>query len=426
MQKNLRTELTRFILLGLSLLALGWATDRLLLALLLGNAAYILWLLFHLVQLFRWLRTNHPPPKVTGVWFEIYRQIYRKQRRSERATESHRLTLKQVRSITASLDEGLLLLKPDRTLDWWNTVANELFELKKTDRNQPITELVKASAFDRFIDQDSFPEALEITLPDNPQRPLMFSAATLDNGNIVLVARDITQLRKLESMRRDFVANISHELRTPLTVIAGYVETLQDNVEELPQGWHKALQQMQQQSKRINKLTNDLVVLSQLESMDDTPARERVELEPMLTQIVTDAAALSEGKHTLQLTCEADLYIIGDSSELYSAFSNLVFNAIKHSPEGADIDISAYRDDQSIVVSIADDGPGIDPKHIPRLTERFYRPDRSRASNTGGTGLGLAIVKHVLLRHHGTLSITSKIGEGSTFTCRFAITKSAT
>lgn len=177
---------------------------------------------------------------------------------------------------------------------------------------------------------------------------------------------------------------------------------------------------MSQQTQRMNALANDLVMLSQLESMDTPPSRQPVKLQPLLEQIVQDASALASDNHNLILECEPELTISGESKELYSAFSNLVINAIKHNPEGADIRITAERQSAATVVHVSDNGIGIDPKHIGRLTERFYRTDQSRASQTGGTGLGLAIVKHILLRHHATLSISSRRFSGSTFSCRFA------
>ena len=231
---------------------------------------------------------------------------------------------------------------------------------------------------------------------------------------------DITRLRQLEEMRKEFVGNISHELRTPLTVLTGYIETLQDqDMQNLPAAWPKALQQMGQQTERMNLLAEDLVMLSRLETTDASH-KVQVDLDQLFVPIIDNALALSGEKHTISInSCDQPL-LEGDAKELHSALSNLVYNAVKHNPEGCDIAIVIKHNADALTVSISDTGLGIDPLHIPRLTERFYRADSSRATQSGGTGLGLAIVKHVLLRHNGELKIESTLGKGATFTCRFA------
>ena len=253
---------------------------------------------------------------------------------------------------------------------------------------------------------------------------------------MILVVQDITRLRNLEQMRQDFVANISHELRTPLTVLSGYTETLQDNADDLPKGWKKALDQMQQQTARMNALANDLVMLSQLESTQTPPPETAVDLCSLLQQITKDARIVVDKNNTnentdnddnslIQLECAEGITIDGETKELYSAFSNLVFNAIKHNPVGTQIQIKSHTKNNANIIEVSDNGNGIDPKHIPRLTERFYRADQSRASTTGGTGLGLAIVKHVLMRHSASLKIFSTLSKGSTFICHFPKSKSS-
>jgi two-component system phosphate regulon sensor histidine kinase PhoR len=199
--------------------------------------------------------------------------------------------------------------------------------------------------------------------------------------------------------------------------LSGYIETLQDNSDELPSTWKKALVQMDQQSERLNALANDLVMLSQLESNRKPPLRTPVQLAQLLSQIVEDGRMIASDKHHLSMECEEGLELRGEHKELYSAISNLVFNAIKHNPGGVSISVKGHSTDDEIIVEVCDNGFGIDPKHLPRLTERFYRVDHSRSSSTGGTGLGLAIVKHVMMRHGGRLEIKSTLGKGSCFRC---------
>ena len=241
------------------------------------------------------------------------------------------------------------------------------------------------------------------------------------NNEHLMLVRDVTRIHQLEQMRKDFVANVSHELRTPLTVICGYLETLLDNVDEINPRWGRALQQMQQQGGRMQNLLNDLLLLAKLEATDYPSDNQPVPVDLLLLSIKGDAQALSnERGHRISLEADNSVRLKGSETELRSAFSNLVFNAVKYTPDNGEIRIRWWADDQGAHLAVQDSGIGIDAKHLPRLTERFYRVDSSRASNTGGTGLGLAIVKHVLLRHRARLDISSVPGKGSTFTCHFA------
>jgi two-component system phosphate regulon sensor histidine kinase PhoR len=225
-------------------------------------------------------------------------------------------------------------------------------------------------------------------------------------------------------MRKDFFANVSHELRTPLTVIKGYLETLLDS--STPNtATERALQQMSQQAKRMDALVNDLLLLNRLET-DKAPPKAPVAINTLLAQIVQDAKVLSgEKHHTITLDQNEAVQVLGDSNELHSAISNLIFNAVKYTPPHKNIYVRSYKNDEGLHISIQDEGIGVEPQHIPRLTERFYRADNSRNSETGGTGLGLAIVKHVLVRHDASLDIRSQLGKGSTFTCHFPIKRLA-
>ncbi|HEX5843209.1 MAG TPA: phosphate regulon sensor histidine kinase PhoR, partial [Pseudomonas sp.] len=260
----------------------------------------------------------------------------------------------------------------------------------------------------------------ELPSPINDRCRLQFHVTQYGNRELLMLVRDITRLYQLEQMRKDFVANVSHELRTPLTVIAGYLETLLDNVEDVNPRWLRALQQMQQQGGRMQSLLNDLLLLAKLEATDYPSDNQPVAVDLLLLSIKNDAQALSaERHHRISLEADPHLKLKGSEAELRSAFSNLVFNAVKYTPDEGKIHVRWWSDEQGAHLSVQDTGLGIEAKHLPRLTERFYRVDSSRASNTGGTGLGLAIVKHVLLRHRARLDIASSLGQGSTFTCHF-------
>ena len=433
MHRGLQTEIQRISLLTLFLLFFGFLNDHLLLTLLVGGGLYMLWTFFHIAKLYDWLDQGCAglPPEASGVWGDMADYLYRMQQRNERAKQSRKNLSERVRNITSALADGILTLSPDKELEWWNPASKKLLGLKKSDRGQSIINLVRDPRFVTFIQGETLTTPLELTSPEDTTKTLLFSAAEFGEGDVILVVQDITRLRNLEQMRQDFVANISHELRTPLTVLSGYTETLQDNADDLPKGWKNALDQMQQQTTRMNALANDLVMLSQLESTQTPPPKTTVDICSLLQQIAKDARILTDKKTTddestdcdnnslIKLDCSEGLVINGETKELYSALSNLVFNAIKHNPVGTQIQIKSYAKNNANIIEVSDNGNGIDPKHITRLTERFYRVDQSRASTTGGTGLGLAIVKHVLMRHNASLKIFSTLSKGSTFICHF-------
>ncbi len=234
-------------------------------------------------------------------------------------------------------------------------------------------------------------------------------------------------IKHLERIRRDFVANVSHELRTPLTVIRGYLEMLndKDQLNQFPEQWHKIFVQMYQHSLRMEHLIGDLLLLSHLENIEQTEAQhEKVNVDKLLATIYQDAFDLGKDKqHTIELIADAKVQLLADSDELKSLFSNLVFNAVKYTPPKGHIVISWQVKNKHPVFSVKDNGIGIEAKHIPRITERFYRVDKARSRASGGTGLGLAIVKHILLRHNAELHVDSALGTGSTFSCIFPQTR---
>ncbi|MCW5604436.1 MAG: ATP-binding protein, partial [Burkholderiales bacterium] len=224
---------------------------------------------------------------------------------------------------------------------------------------------------------------------------------------------------RVETMRRDFIANVSHELRTPLTVLGGFLETISDTGTADRDLLRRSLPLMTDQARRMQRLVEDLLTLSRLESANNLLRDERIDVPALARGLHRDALALSSGRHRIGLALESDAWLSGSEEELRSAFSNLISNAIRYTPSGGEVVIRWESRDGEVVFTVRDSGIGIDPKHIPRLTERFYRVDRSRSRETGGTGLGLAIVKHVLSRHQGRLEVTSEPGRGSEFSAVF-------
>lgn len=390
-----------------------------------GLGLYLAWTLKQLLRLHDWLRhhkPDEPPPDGYGLWGEVFDSIYHLQRRDQRVRGRLQAVIDRVQESTAALKDAVIMLDSEGNLEWWNRAAETLLGLKTPqDSGQPVTNLVRHPRFKEYFAQANYAEPLEIPSPVNDRLRIQMLITRYGNNEHLMLVRDVTRLHLLEQMRKDFVANVSHELRTPLTVICGYLETLLDNVEEVNPRWVRALQQMHQQGGRMQTLLNDLLLLAKLEATDYPSDNQPIAVPALLQSIKNDAQALSGAKNQeIILDVESDWSLKGSEAELRSAFSNLIFNAVKYTPAEGKIRIRWWADGRGAHLSVQDSGIGIDTKHIPRLTERFYRVDSSRASNTGGTGLGLAIVKHVLLRHRGTLEINSALGKGSVFICNFA------
>ncbi|MEK8078403.1 phosphate regulon sensor histidine kinase PhoR [Pseudomonas sp. XK-1] len=425
MNQDWRTPLIRRLLLLIAAcLLLGLITGEYGWSMALGLAGYLGWHLQQLLRLHKWLRTrkgDEPPPDGYGLWGEVFDNIYHLQRRDQKARGRLQAVIDRVQESTAALKDAVIMLDRDGNLEWWNLAAEKLLGLKTPqDSGQQITNLVRDPRFIEYFEGSNYQEPLELPSPVSDRLRLQFHITQYGNREHLMLVRDITRIHQLEQMRKDFVANVSHELRTPLTVIAGYLETLLDNVEAVNPRWLRALQQMQQQGGRMQNLLNDLLLLAKLEATDYPSDNQPVAVDLLLLSIKNDAQALSaERHHRISLEADPHLRLKGSETELRSAFSNLVFNAVKYTPDEGEIRIRWWADDQGAHLAVTDTGLGIEAKHLPRLTERFYRVDSSRASNTGGTGLGLAIVKHVLLRHRARLEIHSDLGKGSSFTCHF-------
>ncbi|MES2820170.1 MAG: phosphate regulon sensor histidine kinase PhoR [Pseudomonadota bacterium] len=423
MNQNWRGTVLRHLLLLLTgALALGLISGYYGWSLAFGLALYLGWTLHQLLRLQHWLQRpeEEAPPESHGLWGEVFDTLYLQQRRDRRARDRLQAVIDRAQESTAALKDALVMLDSDGNLEWWNLAAERLLGLKTPqDTGQSVTNLVRHPRFKDYFQQPNHHEPLELPSPVNERLRLQFQITRYGKQEHLMLVRDVTRVHQLEQMRKDFVANVSHELRTPLTVIAGYLETLLDHVEDVNPRWLRALQQMQQQGGRMQNLLNDLLLLAKLEATDYPSDNQPVAVDLLLQSIQSDAQALSGGRHGLHLEADPQLRLKGSETELRSAFSNLVFNAVKYSPDAGDIRIRWWGDEHGAHLSVQDQGLGIEPKHLPRLTERFYRVDSSRASNTGGTGLGLAIVKHVLLRHRARLDIRSDPGQGSTFTCHF-------
>ena len=394
-----------------------------------GVLAYLLISYRRMARLQRWLAEGplkRDPPVQGGMLGDVADRMQHTHRLLQKQLEEADATVARLRESYAALKDGIVMLGPDSAIEWANASALALLGLRyPQDVGQALGNLVRDPDFATYLAQADFEQSFELETGGAAARTLEVQATSFGANRKVVFVRDITGLKRLETMRRDFVANISHELRTPLTVIAGYVDVLQDLLPQDSPVIAKALGQMQQQSVRMEHLLRDLMLLSTLEGTehDDASAEEAIAVCAMLDSIRENALAACGGERHITLECAPGLRLRGPRLQIESIFANLVFNAVKYTAPGGNIRIVFEANGGHALLRVSDDGIGIDPVHIPRLTERFYRVDKSRSAESGGTGLGLAIVKHALKRVQGELQIESRPGAGSTFSCRFPLAR---
>lgn len=385
--------------------------------------AYLVWHLLQVHLFYTWQKApdNHRPPFAFGVWGAILELAQTQRRRANKSKRKLRRSLASFRESSNALPDATLILDQSGRMEWWNENAGLLLRLDSTgDLKRDIGQRLTDPIFKAYLDGGDYSRPLQIPVPGDDSTSLEIRIVPYGKGKRLLQARDITRLQQLEVVRRDFVANVSHEMRTPLTVVLGYLETIAECQDEAPLGkWRFALNQMQQQADRMQRIVVDLLTLSRLESRQQVEDQELVDVTQLLVSIKAEAIHLSGGKHRIHLTSDADLKLRGVKNELESAFSNLVFNAVRYTPTGGSVVMHWYVNGDKACFSVRDNGIGIAPEHIPRLTERFYRVDVGRSRQSGGTGLGLAIVKHVLAHHDSVLEIESEPDRGSLFSCTF-------
>lgn len=372
-----------------------------------------------LTRMARWLQTPSAEtlPDPWGAWGMVFAGVYRTLRQEARKRDATARELDLFMQAAQALPDGIAMLDSSDQLLWCNdTAVTQLGLQGSVDYGLRITNIVRVPRLAAFLQSTKTDDTLEYRPAHNPGQLLSLKAIPFSDGRKLLVSFDVTQIERADTTRRDFIANVSHELRTPLTVIHGFLEHMNDAPLVPGDAARRHVALMAQQSDRMLKLVDDLLMLSRLEGGDNVSREERIDVYGLMQRLADDARALSAGQHQIEVKVPEGSTITGGADELHSAFGNLVSNAVRYTPLGGRVTLAWRIDEQGRgVFSVADSGIGIAAEHIPRLTERFYRVDRGRSRETGGTGLGLAIVKHVLLRHQATLEIQSGLGAGSEF-----------
>ena len=419
-----RTQEWRRLAAGALLLAVAdyllGLTPWLLLA---GACAYVSWHVYHVHLLARWLAGGgrEPEPDARGIWAQVFESLSRIHRQNRKRKKRLRKVVARFQQAAEAMPDGAIVLDGAGTILWMNKASTRLLGLERVrDVGQPVSSFIRHPSFADSLDADAFDEPIHITSPLREELHLLIRVVPYGGSRRMMIVRDVTRIYNLEQMRKDFVANVSHELRSPLTVIVGYLEGLHDD-DLLPAEFRRPVHQMSQQASRMGLIVDDLLQLSRLEATPGAASSERIAVVEMLDMIAKDTRALGEGAHRVAHEVDPELSLLGDWNELYSAFSNIAFNAVQHTPAGGTVRLQWNSDGEGARLDVTDTGDGIEAHHISRLTERFYRVDKARSHEMGGTGLGLAIVKHILVRHDASLDIESRPGEGSRFSCRFPV-----
>ena len=414
--------LGRFLAVLIASLLVGAIAHQMAIALAVGLGGYSLLQIYNLLRLERWLRRRRvmEAPDIGGPWGEIVTVVARIYRRKQYHKTRVVELLREFRRLTSAMPDGAILLGPDNQILWFNRNAGSWLQLRrKRDFGMRIENLIRHPDFNAYLQREDTSGGVVIQQSvDGDLWLSLHLVTTLHAERRLLIVRDVSREVRMEAMRKDFVANASHELRSPLTVISGYLDALADD-QSLDSTWAAPISEMRRQTERMSEILKDLLELSRLEGQARPIEDEPIDIGGLLALKRKDVVGLEHRPRSVQVQIDSEDWLRGVESEIHSVIDNLVTNAVKYTPEEGSIRLRWWTDEEGGHLAIRDNGVGIAPEHIPRLTERFYRIDSGRAREKGGSGLGLAIVKHALQRHEATLEVESVEGKGSTFTCHF-------
>lgn len=405
-------------------LAIAWLTGWWYLS---AAGFVVLYIGRHLWSMYRfeaWIQGSkidaHPP--TSGLWSELSYQVSKKQRALEKHADINFYKSEQFKAASMLLPSAVVSIDKQNYIEWLNEPAMKMLGILRQDVGRRIEAVIRHPDFLDYFKGQDYQRSQTMTLDQS--RVFEFKIIEYFESHKLLIVTDITELYQLAQIRRDFVANASHELRTPLTVLHGYLELMRDMPHE--EHWDMPLDHMHNQTLRMRAIIEDLLTLSSIEADSITAELEEVAVPDIMQHLRAEAKQLTKPEHILHFEIDSALQIKGYTEPLKSVFMNLISNAIRYSPDGGEIRVRWYADEKGAHFSVSDQGLGIAPEHIPRLTERFYRVDKDRSRTTGGTGLGLAIVKHVLDKHDSHLEVSSVPGKGSTFGCSFPLARIVT
>ena len=420
MSSALGFDLKRCAAVASASVLLGWVFGDVVLGLALGLAVLLAQQLHGAWLLQRWMQ-NHEgalPPR-RGLFGDIGMHVDRAQRQARKRKKRLTKVAARFRQAASANPDGAIIIDGADRIEWINKAAAHFLGLRQAqDQGQLVVNLVRNPGFSTWLEARNEDEPFELDSPLNSADRLLLRALPYGDFKRMVIVRNITRLHKLEQMRRDFVANVSHELRSPLTVVVGYLEGMGED-EHLPERLHRPVQQMARQTARMTRIVEDLLRLSRIESEPNAAVHSAINMGDLVDSLLRDAQRITAVEQVFEHNVDHAVLLLGDYNEVYSALSNLLFNAVQYTPAGGRIELNWLADGGGARFEVRDSGEGIEAHHLSRLTERFYRVDKARSQSIGGTGLGLAIVKHVLMRHEAHLRISSEIGKGSLFACEF-------
>ncbi|EIT68124.1 MULTISPECIES: phosphate regulon sensor histidine kinase PhoR [Hydrocarboniphaga] len=419
-----RQELVKLTIVAAVGLLVGQLFSHLLAGFTLAIVVYLANQMRHLRHLRLWLMApkHYQLPEPSGIWGEVFEALQVLDKRNRKRKKKLAEIVAEFQASTAALPDGAVVLGEHGEILWFNRAAQSLLGLRSSqDVGIRIANLIRHPNFTDYIAGDSYSGEVEVPSPINRNIALALRIIPYGNNQRLMIVRDISEVRRLEHARRDFVSNASHELRTPLTVLRGYLDMLEPDTRDGKglAAWRMPVTEMRNQAVRMESLINDMLKLARLEADGYDHRLDVLDIPSMLARTVEEAKAMSKGQHRFEVNIQPQLFLCGREIEAQSILSNLVTNAVRYTPPGGVIRVNWWGDAEGAHFSVVDSGIGIEAADIPRLTERFYRVDVGRSRASGGTGLGLSIVKHALERHDGRLRIDSELGAGSTFRCDF-------
>jgi two-component system, OmpR family, phosphate regulon sensor histidine kinase PhoR len=381
-------------------------------------SCFLLVHIFWVYKLSKWL--NNPTlsnlPHGTGIWQNIFSKHYQILKDSKKSKKNLVSTLDQFTQAAEALMDGVVALNENNEIIWSNRRSQVMLNLNsKKDTGQPINYIFRNTDLINYLEKGNYEESIKINLEASSTKTIEIKIVMFGGEQKVLIAKDISQAIKIESERKEFISNVSHELKTPLTVISGFIETLEDMFSISGEKQKNILKMMGDQAYNMSKLIDDLLLLSNVESSIFQNRSEKLLMNVIISKIKKNISILDSKRHRIKYQIDNNLSIYGSKKEIESAFLNLITNAIRYTDKDGFISISWGLINGLPIFEVRDTGCGIKPKHINKITERFYRVDADRSRNSGGTGLGLSIVKNIIKQHDGQLKITSEVGKGSSF-----------